>query len=260
MDLIDMLIGGAVGAVIGVAFGVTIQSYFRPLSAAIERRSRRRWSSPVIVHIERDPAIIWRDAPDWVGFAVYVDDPARFVGPTPDDRTRWLRWTKERNAVDAWTTPLEVTIQARTEAAVVIDGLHLMRHRSIPLTGGMILIRAVGGADLEPRRFEVHLDRDIVDVDWVDGGGQPTHPPSMVLAAGDAERFHIWATTDSQREVSVLHEWTIELLLLVEGTRQKAQIDDDGKPFVTVSAGNLPTRFNMAGTDRWASDTDGPFK
>jgi len=46
-----MLIGGAVGAVIGVISGVTIQSYFRPLSAAIERRSRRRWSNPVIVHI-----------------------------------------------------------------------------------------------------------------------------------------------------------------------------------------------------------------
>ena len=86
MDISDTLISGLVGGAIGVVLGVTIQSYFRPISAAIERRSRRRWSSPIIVHVERDPSIIWLDAPDWVAFSVYIDDPLRLTGEPPNDR------------------------------------------------------------------------------------------------------------------------------------------------------------------------------
>lgn len=137
MDILDAFLSGGIGLVLGVL----IQSYFRPISAAIEFKSRRRWSNPLIVHVERDPAVIWHDAPDWVGFQAYVDDPMRFTGPAPGGRTEWLRWAKERNAVDSYTTPLQVTIQARTEAAVVIEGLLLKRHRSVPLTSGMILVR-----------------------------------------------------------------------------------------------------------------------
>ncbi|MBW0090649.1 hypothetical protein I4I73_17460 [Pseudonocardia sp. KRD-184] len=248
MDILDVLVGGGFGLILSVL----VQSYFRPVSAAIESRSRRRWSSPVLIHVERDPAIIWHDAPDWVGFQVYVDDPTRFAGPTPSERTKWLRWMKARNAVDAYTTPLQVTIQARTEAAVVIEGLLLKRHRSVPLSSGAILVRApAGGADLEPRRFEVHLDRELVDVDWLLSTGNPGRPPSLVLAAGDIERFHIWATTSHDSEDAVRHEWTVELLLLVEGKRQTEVIDDDGKPFVTVTPGNLSSHFNTPGSDDW---------
>jgi hypothetical protein len=258
MDILDTLLGGLVGGFIGVILGVTVQSYFRPLSAAIEQRSRRYWANPLIVHIERDPSIIWLDAPDWVGFSVYMDDPMRLQGAPPADRAEWLNWAKRQNCVDAYVTPLKITLQARSEAAVVIEGVRLRRHRSKPIESGMILSRPVGGAELQPRRFEVNLDPSLVDVDWIDGGDEPTHPPSFVLAAGDVERFHIWGRTDPLIEESVWHEWSIELLLLVEGNRRVFSFDDIGKPFVTVSGGNLPQRFNLGGTNTWSDSSDSP--
>lgn len=103
----------------------------------------------------------------------------------------------------------------------------------------------------------MHLDRDLVDVDWLNSTGQPGRPPSIVLSAGEIERFHIWATTAFDQAEAVRHEWSLELLLLVEGARRTIAINDDGKPFVTVSPGSLPVHFNMPGNDGWSDNPNG---
>lgn len=248
MSLAEALTGG----IIGLLLGITIGSYFRPLAAWIEKQGRSDWADPVLVAVERDPAIIWAGTPDWVGFSVYVDDPQRFGGSdVPPGRDEWLAWARSLNAVDAITTPLKVTIQARTEAAVLIEAVRVIGHRQVPLKNGMILTRGTGGADLEPRRFEIDFDwgQEPV-VTWTKPGGESGGPPAMKLSAGDVEQFHVWAKA-TQYGDAVWHEWNIELHLLVEGKKVVRRIDNGGSPFVTVSPGDLPHKLNAAGTQDW---------
>jgi hypothetical protein len=182
---------------------------------------------------------------------MYIDDPSRIINIATDDRDEWARSAREVNAVDARISYLKVTLQARVDAAVVIDSVRVVSHRQIELDRGMILVRPTGGADLEPRRVEIDFDwGETPVVTWLDNGGLPMSPPSMKLAAGDVERFHVWAKADLGA-TATWHEWSIELNILVEGVRRVFYVDDGGTPFVTVSAGQLPVRFNMVGTSEW---------
>jgi hypothetical protein len=115
----------------------------------------------------------------------------------------------------------------------------------------MILTRGTGGADLEPRRFEIDFDwgQEPV-VTWIKRGGESGGPPAMKLSAGDVEQFHVWAKA-KQRGEAVWHEWSIDLHLLVEGKKAMHRIDNGGPPFVTVSPGDLPHKLNAAGTQNW---------
>ncbi|MFI5558543.1 hypothetical protein ACIA2T_04625 [Amycolatopsis japonica] len=207
---------------------------------------------PLLVHVERDPSIIWGGKPDWVGLSVYIDDPMRAAQLATPDRTEWVRRMYAANAVDANMTFLKVTIQAKTEAAVVIESVRVVLHRQMTLTKGMILTRSTGGADLEPRRIEIDFNwGDDPLVTWLDSGGQAMEkPPALNLAAGEAEQFHIWAKAYEGGQAT-WHEWYLELQLLVEGVRQIATIDDGGAPFVTVTPGSLSVRFNAAGSSEW---------
>lgn len=252
MNYGDLLLGALLGAIAGLLIGVTLGSYLRPLAACIERKARRDWADPVVVSVDRDPSLIWAGNPDWVGFSVYVDDPLRFGDRyAPPGRDDWLAWARSLNAVDAVSTFVKITIQARVEAAVLVENIRVLHHRKVPLTRGMILTRGVGGPDLDPRRFEIELDwgKEAV-VTWVKPGGETAKPLALKLAAGDVEQFHVWANAN-QGDEAVRHEWVMELQLLVEGQRVAHQIDSSGQPFVTVSPGTLPRLMNPAGTDTW---------
>ncbi len=248
MSLADALIGGNVGLLLDI----TIGSYFRPLAAWIERQARSDWADPVLVAVERDPEIIWTGTPDWVGFSMYVDDPQRFSGSdVPAGRDEWLAWARSLNTVDAITTPLKITIQTRTEAAVLIEAVRVIGHRQVPLKNGIILTRDTGGADLDPRCFEIDLDwGQQVVVTWTKCGGESGGPPAIKLSAGDVEQFHVWAKA-KQRGEAMRHEWTFDLHLLVEGKKVVRRIANSGSPFVTVSPGDLPHKLNAAGNQNW---------
>jgi hypothetical protein len=249
LDLVISFFTGLIG-------GVAIQAYLRPLSARIERLSRRRWADPLIVSVERDPSIIWSGEPDWVPFSVYIDDPTRLPAAMPGGRQEWMQAARSINAVDAFSTQLKVTLQARTEAAVVVERVRVVSHKQAPVNQGMILTRATGGADLEPRRFEIELDWGPEPlITWLHGGPEARKPPGLKMSAGDVERFHIWAKTSYDSEQAVWHEWTIALDLLVEGVKTERTISDNGQPFVTVSRGQLPHRMKYGDVDEW---TDGP--
>ena len=239
----ELLLGGFIGFVIGGVLGAA----FRPPLLALERFARRIWRRPALnVHIERDPSIIWAGAPDWVGFSLYFSRPFE-LGPAPLGRDEWLAWGRRAGGVDASVTMLSATLVANAEVSVVVENL---RVRSIekPLSDGLVLIRGVGGADLVPRQFHIDLDGMTTPVvTFLDDGGAPGKPPKFVLAPGDVERFHIWAEARQG-----WHEWSIDLLLLVDGRREVVTIDNEGSSFVTVGWEGLPQRMNIAGSSEWS--------
>lgn len=222
------------GAIVGILIGVPVGAFFRPVSARLERLSRRIWrESPLIVHVERDPAIIWSSAMDWVPFSMYFRELPD-LSRAPLNRTDWLKWSKRQGGKDAVVTQISVTLQAKTDVAVVIEGVSA-RSTSREIEDGYVLTRSVGGADLSPRHFEINLDwGDEPVVTYLEDGHLLGEPRSLVLAAGDVERFQIWATTESG-----WHDWSIELQLLAEGRRLTVPINDNGKPFTTVGIGGL---------------------
>jgi hypothetical protein len=181
VDIGDLLLGGVVGVAVGVPLGALI----RPPAANLERFARRLWRyDPLIVHVERDPSIIWSGEPDWMPFSLYCKDPLSLSDP-PEGRDEWLTWGRELGCVDAYMTQLKVTLQAKTDVAVIVEGLRISHHKK-PVETGLILTRATGGADLDPRRFNIDLDwRNPPVVTFVGAGGQPAATPSMKLSAGD---------------------------------------------------------------------------
>lgn len=222
------------GAIVGILVGVPLGALFRPVSARLERLSRRIWrESPLIVHVEQDPTIIWSGAMDWVPFSTYFRELPD-LSSVPMNRTDWLKWSKRKGGKDAVVTHISVTLQAKTDVAVVIEGVSA-RSTSREIEEGYVLTRSVGGADLSPRHFEINLDwGNEPFVTYLEGGHLPGETPSFVLAAGDVERFQIWATTEAG-----WHDWSVELHLLAEGRRLVIPINDNGRPFTTVGIGGL---------------------
>jgi hypothetical protein len=229
-----------------------LQAYFRPVSARMERIGRRHLSDPLIVHVENDPSIIWNGEPDWMPLSVYIDDPIRIAGINGGSRDEWVEQARAANAVDAEQTFLSITLQARVDAAVVVESVRVITHSRRPVLRGMILTRPTGGADLQPRRIEIDFDwnPDAPVITWCGPGSEPGRPIALKLPAGDIERFHIWAKAFGSDKAEWC-EWSLELLLLVEGKRVKHLVDNNGAPFVTVSPGELPRRFNVPGTAEW---------
>jgi hypothetical protein len=249
--LAEIFLSGLVGAVIGVVVG----AFLRPLTVWGERQSRAMWGvKPVFVSVERDPAVLWGDKPDWQGFTVYVPDPIRLRDCDLSlDRDAWLRAMKSLGAVDACDTPLRITIQARVDAAVVIEGLRVIGHRSVELNEGVVISRPVGGADMTPQHYVVHLDgMSVPTVGWDPAGKEPRRPPAgYTLSAGEVERFHVWGRVGSDTSTAAWHEWALELDMLVEGRKHRYRIDDDGRPFITVAPGDLPWGWTRGDGVQW---------
>lgn len=251
--------GGAVvelvlGAVVGFAVGAVLGAVFAPPLRSLESLSRRLWRRPALsVHVERDPSVMWAGDPDWVGFARYFPDEAVVPDQVPAQRDDWLKRMRDLGGLDAWTTMLSVTLQADADVAVVVEGLRVQSSQR-PVTGGVVVIRGVGGADLVPRHFRIDLDWEPGVITFNSAGeNEPEEPPKLKMAPGDVERFHIWADATSGK-----HDWSVDLILLVDGRREVVPINDDGNPFVTVGAEGLPERMNYAGSTTWSPWPEAP--
>lgn len=229
---VDVLISGLVGALLGLL----VTALLHPLAERLERLSRRLWGwKPLLLHIEQDRRLIWAGSPPWVPAAVWLPELPQDAPPeNPDD---WGAWARSRRGCDADVGMLQVTLQAKSAVSVVVDR-PAVRHRRDDLDYGVILICPVGGADLLPRRLELDLDTfggDTALSRFLDYD-EEAPMPALQLASGEVERFAIWARTESG-----MHQWQLELPLLVDGRRERFVVNDGGNAFRLAGAGDLPT-------------------
>jgi hypothetical protein len=197
-----ILVGAVIGFVVDEAFGRGVR--------AIERRRARR--DPLIVHVETDPSIIWAGMPPWIG-AHFLVPPDADLSTPPSHCPEWRTWAKARGGVDEAVTQIRVTLTARKDLVVVVDGLRIRVHERRPAPAWRSITCAVGGADITSRRAEVQLSGfDPPTFSWVDESGDATEQPTFSLSGSEAEMLHIWAYTDDEWV-----EWTAELLVLVDG-------------------------------------------
>lgn len=212
MDWVSVLSGAVVGGVVGVL----LTPFLGPWARRAERAGRAvAAETPVDVLVDTDQAVIWAGSPPWVGFGYYFSGGLPSEDP-PEVSFDWSQWAYKHGGVDVALTMLQVTIQAKLSATVVVDApiVRVVDRRAV--AGGAIATCPAGGADIVPRQFEVDLDMfDPPVVSYMNEDQQVVPNPSFKLASGDVERFHIWAYAKG----TDLVEWTLELPMIVNGAR-----------------------------------------
>lgn len=216
----------------------------RGLGAVLRRRAV---GDPLIVHVEDDTAVIWAGSPPWIGARFLVPTDADLTDPPPAACIEWHSWARARGGVDQDLTQLRITLTARKDLLVVVDGLKVTVHARKPVPPWRTLECGAGGADIAPRRAEIQLTGfDPPTVSWLDDDGEYVDAVSFSVGAGEVEMLHLWAYPGDDEWV----EWTAVLFALVDGKRKEIPIGDPAKPFVTTGgSGSVSYHVRAGGSD-----------
>ncbi len=235
----------------GLIVGAVVAPFVEPWTRRLQRLGRRVAKEPALdVHVEWDQAVIWAGWPPWLSFAYYFAGSLPPAAP-PDSGFDWSGWADRHGGYDFMWTMLRVTLVARTDATVVVE-IPVVNQTIAEVPFGVgVLYPAPGGADVNPRRFQIDLDFGERAYARFEDEGQSAPAPSWSLSKGEAEQSSIWARARDDR----LHEWVLELPLIVDGQRRMVRIDKGGKPFVTVGD-NQPHEFLARVGHKWESWKD----
>jgi hypothetical protein len=157
--------------------------------------------------------------------------------PAPQDAAPWAR---TQGAVHGGETLVEISVQGRTDTAVVLEGLRVrVVGRSTPLKGTVYAMDQGCGGEISPRSFAVDLDMDRPIARSVPGSGTEANTPAMRMpyrvSAKDPEVLLVDART-----TGCDCRWKLELDWSSQGRTGTEIIDDHGLPFRTSGIKGLP--------------------
>jgi hypothetical protein len=205
-------------------------------------------SASVVVHVETDLAYLYPGDPNWITYHGVIPETIWPLGPPPTSICRdWARWLRPLGAWDEGETEVRVTLSGRSDVDIVIDGIRVICHSRTEPTGVVVRCPA-GGASINVRQVEVDLDWEpgVVSYAEPDGDNLP-FKKSFTLQKGETERLYV-----TGRSTTSAVEWSIELLLLIDGRRRIIRVDDNGKPFRTTGSSGFPS-FLWSGRE-WSRD------
>ncbi|MEU5465880.1 helix-turn-helix domain-containing protein [Streptomyces althioticus] len=173
------------------------------------------------------------------GHDYVVAKPPAQVPPPPapqDART----WAATQGAVHGKETLVELSVQGKTDTAVVLTALRVrVTGRSAPVPGNAYAMDQGCGGALTPRYFDVDLDKDRPIARAVAGNDAGTPIPAVRMpyrvSATDPEVLLITARTEGCD-----CRWWLELDWSSQGRTGTVRIDDRGRPFRTSAVGGLP--------------------
>ncbi|MFF0739098.1 helix-turn-helix domain-containing protein [Streptomyces sp. NPDC004111] len=157
--------------------------------------------------------------------------------PAPQDAAPWAA---TQRAVHGGETLVELSVQGRTETAVVLEALRVrVVGRTAPAQGNSYGMNLGCGGAVTPRSFAVDLDKDRPIARAVAGNdtGTPIPPVRMPyrVSAKDPEVLLITGATATCDCL-----WYLELDWSSQGRKGTVRIDDDGRPFRTSAVNGLP--------------------
>ncbi|MEV3968577.1 helix-turn-helix domain-containing protein [Streptomyces sp. NPDC050698] len=179
------------------------------------------------------------------GHDYVVAAPPGEVPPPPVPQDAGV-WAASQNAVHGGETLVRLSVQGRTDTAVVLEALRVrVVGRTAPAQGNAYAMdRGCGGA-LTPRSFDVNLDKDRPIARAVAGNDTGTPIPAVRMpyrvSARDPEVLLVNARTQACD-----CRWYLELDWSSQGRTGTVRIDDGGRPFRTSGIKGLP---------RWVYDT-----
>ncbi|MEU6344747.1 helix-turn-helix transcriptional regulator [Streptomyces sp. NPDC046977] len=168
-----------------------------------------------------------------------IDKPPQQVPPppAPQDATPWAR---TQGAVHGGRILLSISVQGRTDTAVVLEALRVrVIGRAAPVKGTVYFTGQGCGSDISPRSFAVNLDKDRPIARPVPGNDSGTTTPALQMpyrvSSKDPEVLFVDART-----TSCDCRWYLELDWSSQGRTGTERIDDHGLPFRTSSIEGLP--------------------
>ncbi|MFI5812396.1 helix-turn-helix domain-containing protein [Streptomyces sp. NPDC051643] len=170
----------------------------------------------------------------------YVIDKAPRQVPPPPAPQDAAPWARTQGAVHGGQTLVGISVQGRTDAAVVLEALRVrVVGRATPVKGTVYATGQGCGSDMNPRSFAVDLDMDRPIARSVQGGEGGTSTPAMRMpyrvSAKDPEVLLVDART-----AGCDCRWYLELDWFSQGRTGTERIDDHGLAFRTSAIKGLP--------------------
>ncbi|MFI5859802.1 helix-turn-helix domain-containing protein [Streptomyces parvulus] len=169
---------------------------------------------------------------------VIAKEPAQVPPPpAPQDAAPWAA---TQGAVHGGETLVQLTVQGRSDTAVVLEALRVrVSARTAPAEGSAYAMDQGCGGAVTPRSFAVDLDKDRPLARAVAGNDSGTPIPAVRMpyrvSAKDPEVLLVTAGT---RACDC--RWYLELDWSSQGRTGTVRIDDGGRPFRTSAIEGLP--------------------
>ncbi|MEU1850629.1 helix-turn-helix domain-containing protein [Streptomyces sp. NPDC019990] len=185
------------------------------------------------------------------GHDYVVSKPPRQVPPPPVPQDAGS-WAASQGAVHGGETVVELSVQGRTDTAVVLQALRVrVVGRTAPAQGNAYAMDNGCGGSLTPRYFDVNLDKDRPLAHAVPGSDAGTPVPAVRMpyrvSARDPEVLLVTART-----ATCDCRWYLELDWSSQGRRGTVRVDDDGRPFRTSGIKGLPRYAYDTSARQWA--------
>ncbi len=180
---------------------------------------------------------------------VIAKEPAQVPPPpAPQDAAPWAA---TQNAVHGGETLVQLTVQGRSDTAVVLEALRVrVSGRTAPAEGSAYAMDQGCGGAVTPRSFAVDLDKDRPLARAVAGNDSGTPIPAVRMpyrvSAKDPEVLLVTAGT---RTCDC--RWYLELDWSSQGRTGTVRIDDNGRPFRTSAIKGLPRYTYDTLNRRW---------
>ncbi|MEU0192775.1 helix-turn-helix domain-containing protein [Streptomyces afghaniensis] len=200
------------------------------------------------------PPLTWSaDSQAWklgCGHDYVVAKPPAQVPPPPVPQDAGV-WAASQNAVHGGETLVRLSVQGRTDTAVVLEALRVrVVGRSAPAPGNAYAMDQGCGGSITPRSFDVNLDKDRPIARAVAGSDAGTPIPAVRMpyrvSARDPEVLLVNARTQGCD-----CRWYLELDWSSQGRTGTVRIDDAGRPFRTSGIKGLPRYMYDTSARAW---------
>ncbi|WP_248505165.1 helix-turn-helix domain-containing protein [Streptomyces sp. D2-8] len=200
------------------------------------------------------PPLTWSaDSQAWklgCGHDYVVAAPPEQVPPPPVPQDAGV-WAASQNAVHGGETLVRLSVQGRTDTAVVLEALRVrVVGRSAPAPGNAYAMDQGCGGSITPRSFDVNLDKDRPIARAVAGSDAGTPIPAVRMpyrvSARDPEVLLVNARTQGCD-----CRWYLELDWSSQGRTGTVRIDDAGRPFRTSGIKGLPRYTYDTSARQW---------
>ncbi|WP_308406498.1 helix-turn-helix domain-containing protein [Streptomyces sp. AC602_WCS936] len=193
------------------------------------------------------------DSHEWklgCGHDYVIDKPPSEVPPPPAPQDA-APWAAAQSAVHGRETLVRLSVQGRSDTAVVLEALRVrVVGRTAPAEGNAYAMDQGCGGSITPRYFAVDLDKDRPIARAVAGNDSGTPIPAVRMpyrvSAKDPEVLLVTAETSSCD-----CRWYLELDWSSQGREGTVRIDDDGRPFRTSAIADLPRYMYDTLGRRW---------
>ncbi|MFD9863547.1 transcriptional regulator [Streptomyces alboflavus] len=170
--------------------------------------------------------------------------------PVPQDAAPWAA---TQGAVHGGETLVQLSVQGRSDTAVVLEALRVrVVGRTAPVEGNAYAMDGGCGGAVTPRSFAVDLDKDRPLARAVAGNDSGTPIPAVRMpyrvSAKDPEVLLVTAATSSCD-----CRWYLELDWSSQGRKGTVRVDDDGRPFRTSAIKGLPRYAYDTVARRWGT-------